>query len=91
MPGDTTTDSQVVPAERETVISTILDGDAPETVRMPEDSYLPLLLAFGLLVVFMGLLPGLAFAQILIVSIGALITGIALFLWFWPDAGESVL
>jgi cytochrome c oxidase subunit 1/cytochrome c oxidase subunit I+III len=75
--------------ERETVSTTVLDAEGPESIEMPGDSYLPLMLAFGLLVFFIGLLPGLAFAQLFICAIGLVICATALFLWFWPQAGEA--
>jgi len=76
---------------RETVATTVLDAESPEVIRMPADSYWPLLLAFGLLVLFIGFLPGLTFAQVFIVTIGVVITGIAFLGWFWPEMGERAL
>ncbi len=80
----------IVPPDRtrETVTTTVLDAEAPELVHMPEDSYWPLLLAFGLLVFFIGFLPSIAFVQVFIVSVGIVITGVALLGWFWPAAPE---
>jgi hypothetical protein len=57
---------------------------------MPGDSPLPLMLAFGLLVLFAGFIPGLVFVNILIVASGLAICAVALFLWFWPEAPERV-
>jgi len=74
--------------ERETVITSVLDAESPETIQMPGDSYWPILLAFGLLVLFIGFLPNVAFAEFLIISAGALITLIATLGWFWPQQGE---
>ncbi len=74
--------------ERETVITSVLEAESPETVQMPGDSYWPLLLAFGLLVLFIGFLPNVAFAEFLIIGVGALITFIATLGWFWPEPQE---
>jgi cytochrome c oxidase subunit I+III len=83
-------DQSLAPAgrERETVATTVLDADSPEIITMPEDSYWPLLLAFGLFVFFLGFLPHIIFAEVFIITIGALITAIAILGWFWPTARE---
>jgi cytochrome c oxidase subunit 1/cytochrome c oxidase subunit I+III len=78
------------PMVRETVSSTVLDASPSETIEMPGDSPLPLMLAFGLLVLFAGFIPGLVFVNILIVASGLAICAVALFLWFWPEAPERV-
>jgi len=75
---------------RQTMSTTVLDAEISETIEMPGDSYLPLLLAFGLLVVFSGLLPDLMFVEALVVATGLAICAVALFLWFWPAAEPTV-
>ena len=74
--------------ERETVSTTVFDADEPEVIDMPEESYSPLLLAFGLLLVFLGFLPDVQLDQVIIVSVGAVISVVAIVGWFWPKEEE---
>ncbi len=76
---------------RETVGSSVLDAESIETVIMPEDSGLPLLLAFGLLIFFAGFLPDLTFVQVLVCSAGVVICLVALFAWFWPKEWQEAV
>ncbi|MGI8550863.1 MAG: cytochrome c oxidase subunit I [Dehalococcoidia bacterium] len=69
---------------RETVATTVFDADGADVIRMPEDSYWPLLLAFGLFLLVVGVLPNVHFAQAFIIGIGAIITVIAIVGWLWP-------
>jgi cytochrome c oxidase subunit I+III len=70
---------------RETLATSVLDAEHPDLIHMPEDSYWPLLLAFGLLVFFIGFLPNITFAEVFIISIGLIIILVALAGWFWPE------
>jgi cytochrome c oxidase subunit I+III len=88
-PDTTTVATAAPPGAREAVSTSVLDAESPQVIDMAEDSYLPLMLAFGLLVTFIGLLPGLIFAQVFIAAIGLLITATAIFLWFWPSPAEQ--
>jgi cytochrome c oxidase subunit I len=74
---------------RETASTSVLDAELLDTVEMPGDSGLPLLLAFGLLVFFAGFMPELPFVDALISGTGLAICMIALFLWFWPKQQEQ--
>jgi len=65
---------------REAVTTGVLDAEGPETIEMAEDSGLPLLLAFGLFVLFIGLLPNVGFVEIFVSAIGLVICGLALFI-----------
>jgi cytochrome c oxidase subunit I len=76
---------------REAVTTGVLDAEGPETIEMAEDSGLPLLLAFGLFVLFIGLLPNVGFVEIFVSAIGLVICGLALFLWFWPKSQETAV
>jgi cytochrome c oxidase subunit 1/cytochrome c oxidase subunit I+III len=69
---------------RETAATSVLDAESVETIVMPDDSGLPLLLAFGLLVFFIGFLPDITFVQVFVVTVGVVICLVALFAWFWP-------
>ena len=70
---------------REALATAVLDADRPDIIHMPEDSYWPLVMAFGLLVFFIGFLPNITFAEVFIVSIGLVIILVALAGWFWPE------
>ncbi|HZU76722.1 MAG TPA: cbb3-type cytochrome c oxidase subunit I [Dehalococcoidia bacterium] len=73
---------------RETVTTSVFDAEAAEIVHMPEDSYWPLALAFGILVFLIGFLPSLQITQILVIAIGVVIIGVSILGWFWPGSME---
>lgn len=75
---------------RETVATTVLDGEVEDVLHMPEDTPLPLLLAFGIMIFFVGFLPYNPFSQALLIGSGALICAVALLGWFWPKEWEEV-
>jgi Na+/phosphate symporter len=56
---------------------------------MPGDSYWPLLLAFGLFIFFLGFLPHVTFAEVFTIGIGAVVTGVAILGWLWPNSSEA--
>jgi heme/copper-type cytochrome/quinol oxidase subunit 1 len=74
---------------RETVATTVLDAEQPEIIEMPGDSYWPLMLAFGLFIFFLGFMPGIMFAEIFTIGIGAIVTAIAIVGWLWPNSPEA--
>ncbi len=69
------------PEQRETIMTTPLDGQPDAIMHIPEDSYWPLVLAFGLLVVTVGLLVNLW----TLAGLGGIISLVALVGWLWPE------
>ncbi len=79
---------------RETLATTVVDAEPEGVLRMPGDSYWPLLLAFGLLVMFFGLIVRLFSDAILLVAVGGAISATALVGWLWPEReaeGEATI
>ncbi|HEY5061700.1 MAG TPA: cytochrome c oxidase subunit 3, partial [Gemmatimonadaceae bacterium] len=70
---------------RETFATTPLDAEPAAIMRMPGDSYLPLILAASLGVVAYGLLFSLLWLAVIGVA-GAMATTIV---WLWPDAATA--
>jgi cytochrome c oxidase subunit I len=70
------------PDARETLITTVLDAQPDAIMHIPEDSYWPLILALGLLIVFVGFLVNL----FVLAGLGGVIAFIALIAWLWPEA-----
>ena len=65
---------------RETIGTTCLDAEPDVILKMPGDTYSPLLLAIGLAVVFFGAL----IHAWWLLGVGALATLIAMIVWLWP-------
>ncbi len=70
------------PDARETIMTTVLDAQPDAIMPIPEDSYWPLVLAFGMFVAIVGLLINLA----ALIAVGGFISLLALAGWFWPQA-----
>jgi len=70
------------PQARETLLTTILDGQPDAIMHIPEDSYWPFVLALGLLIFFTGLLVNL----LVLAGVGGVIALIATIAWLWPEA-----
>lgn len=70
------------PYARETLTTTLLDAQPDAIFSIPHDSYWPLGAAFGLLVVFMGLLVNL----LTMVAVGVVISVGSVIAWLWPAA-----
>jgi cytochrome c oxidase subunit I len=66
---------------RETVATAPLDGDADAILKMPGDSYAPLVLTAGLSIFFVGLL----LHQWWLAAIGLAIAVAAIVVWLWPE------
>ena len=66
---------------RETIGTSPLDGDADIILKMPGDSYAPLILAIGLSIGFTGLL----LQQWWAACAGALVVAAAIVAWIWPQ------
>jgi len=71
--------------ERESLVTTLLDASPDARMRIPNDTMLPLFLAFSLLILFIGLL----ITQWAVVAIGAILVFISIVVWVWP-AKENV-
>ena len=65
---------------RETIGTTPLDGDPELILRMPQDSYSPLVLTLGISLGFAGLLIRNWWA----VWIGAIVIALSILVWLWP-------
>ncbi len=65
---------------RETVRSSLLDAQPERVLEMPGDSPWPLVLAIGLLVLFVGLLVD----SYISIGVGAAIAIVAAIVWSWP-------
>jgi cytochrome c oxidase subunit I len=72
---------------RESLGTTALDAELDIILKMPKDSYAPVILALTLTTIFTGLVLHLWWLAI----VGALATGIDIIVWLWPDAelGET--
>ncbi|HVX38068.1 MAG TPA: cytochrome c oxidase subunit I [Gemmatimonadaceae bacterium] len=70
---------------RETLSTTPLDAEPTAIMRMPEDSYAPLVLAIGVGVIAYGLL----FHLLWLAGLGAIGTAIAAIAWLWPDEATA--
>lgn len=66
---------------RETISTTVLDGEPEIIVRMPYDTIAPLVLTIGVSLIFIGLL---LYFWPLIVS-GGIVTAISILVWLWPE------
>lgn len=66
---------------RETIGTTVLDGEPDVILKMPEDSFAPLLLALALAILFSAMLAGLWW----LTGLGAVLTGVAILMWLWPE------
>jgi cytochrome c oxidase subunit I len=64
---------------KETPITTGLDAEAHETMGIPEDTYLPFVLAFGIALLFAALL----IETVLVAALGVAVAVIALLRWTW--------
>ncbi|MEZ4728485.1 MAG: cytochrome c oxidase subunit I [Caldilineaceae bacterium] len=73
------------PFLRETVTTTMLYARPDTLSHIPEDSYWPAALAFGLLVICVGVLINLW----LLAGIGLVISLVAQILWLWPERPRS--
>jgi cytochrome c oxidase subunit I len=71
----------VLDAGRETLATTPLDGDPDLILKMPEDSYAPLLLTLGMAAGFVGALLHLWW----LMAAGGGVTALALIVWLWPE------
>jgi cytochrome c oxidase subunit I+III len=73
---------------RETVGTTALDGEPNIILKMPKDSFAPFILALALTAIFTGLV---LHAWWLAIA-GAIVSGIDIIGWLWPEAslGETV-
>ncbi len=72
---------------RQTPGTTLLDAEPEERLLMPEDTYYPIVLAVGLLILFIGFLPDVRSAELLLIAVGALICAGAICGWLWPTPG----
>lgn len=70
---------------RETLGTTVLDAQPDVILKMPGDSYSPLLLALALMALFLGLLVH----SWWVVGTGLAITVIASIVWLWPKRSLS--
>jgi cytochrome c oxidase subunit I len=72
---------------RESLGTTALDAELDIILKMPKDSYTPVILALALTAIFTGLVLHLWWLAIL----GALGAGVDIIVWLWPDAalGET--
>jgi cytochrome c oxidase subunit I+III len=70
---------------RETFATTPLDAEPAGVMRMPEDSYAPVLLAAAIGVVAYGLL----FSLLWLAAIGAAAAAACVIAWLWPDAATA--
>jgi len=72
---------------RESLGTTALDAELDVILKMPKDSYTPVILALTLTTILTGLVLHLWWLAI----VGALATGIDIIAWLWPDAtlGET--
>jgi cytochrome c oxidase subunit I len=66
---------------RETIATTVLDGEPDAILRMPSDSYSPLVLAVGLTIFFVGLLVHFWWQ----VGVGVTVVTVAIIIWVWPE------
>jgi cytochrome c oxidase subunit 1/cytochrome c oxidase subunit I+III len=66
---------------RETVGTSPLDADPDIILKMPKDSLAPFILALTLTVIFTGLVLNAWW----LVVIGAIATGLDIFVWLWPE------
>jgi cytochrome c oxidase subunit I+III len=66
---------------RETIGTSMLDGEPNVILRMPNDSFAPIAVALGLIVGFMGAL----FKNLIVSGLGLGIVAVSLLFWLWPD------
>ncbi len=66
---------------RETIATTVLDGEPDTILKMPGDSYAPLLLTIGLSAFFVGLLVHWWWLAV----VGAIAVAGAIIVWLWPE------
>jgi cytochrome c oxidase subunit 1/cytochrome c oxidase subunit I+III len=81
----TTREGLLLDHGRETIGTTLLDAEPVVILKMPDDTFAPLILGLALVVVFAGLLAHLWW----VVVIGVLITLIAAIAWLWPRRSLS--
>jgi len=67
---------------RETIGTTVLDAEPDVILRMPEDSFAPLLFAIALSLSFVGLL----LHSWSLAIVAAVLSALALIAWLWPEA-----
>jgi cytochrome c oxidase subunit I len=67
---------------RETIGTTVLDAEPDVILRMPEDSFAPLLFAIALSLSFVGLL----LHSWSLAIVAAVLSAFALIAWLWPEA-----
>ncbi len=72
---------------RQTPGTTLLDAEPEERLLMPEDTYYPIMLAIGLLILFIGFLPDVRSAEVFLTAIGSAICAGAIVGWLWPKPG----
>jgi cytochrome c oxidase subunit I+III len=66
---------------RETIATTPLDAEPQLILKMPEDSFAPLLMAIGLTAVFVGLLLSLWW----LAGVAAAVVAASVLVWLWPQ------
>ncbi|HEX5140560.1 MAG TPA: cytochrome c oxidase subunit I [Dehalococcoidia bacterium] len=71
--------------DRVTLSTSIHDARPLAAMIMPAESMLPIIVAFGLAIVAIGVLPSLGLVRIVLFAVGAFIVVSALIDWFWPD------
>ena len=67
-------------AGRETLATSALDAEVDLVMKMPEDTFAPLILTIGMALGFIGLLMHLVW----LTAVGAALTLVALIAWLWP-------
>jgi cytochrome c oxidase subunit 1/cytochrome c oxidase subunit I+III len=68
---------------RETLATTVLDAEPDLILKMPGDSYAPLILALALGALFVGLI----LHSLLCTSLGGVAIVMAILVWLWPQRG----
>ncbi|HZX69794.1 MAG TPA: cytochrome c oxidase subunit I [Rhodanobacter sp.] len=81
----TTREGLLLDKGRETIGTTLLDAEPVVILKMPDDTFAPLILGLALVVLFAGLLAHLWW----VVVIGVLITLMATIAWLWPRRSLS--
>jgi cytochrome c oxidase subunit 1/cytochrome c oxidase subunit I+III len=66
---------------RETIGTTMLDAEPAVILKMPGDTYSPVLLSLALTLLFVGLLATAWWA----VGVGVVLTLLATIVWLWPE------
>jgi len=67
-------------AGRETLATSALDAEVDLVIKMPEDTFAPLILTIGMALGFIGLLMHVVW----LTAVGAALTLVALIAWLWP-------